>query len=48
MYLDGKGFVYKCNPIGQARAPKARAWRKKGEGLDLNCTAKGKKEGVQF
>lgn len=45
MYIDGKGFQYKTNPMDQARAPKAREWRKKGEGLQIHCTAKGKKEG---
>ena len=44
-YLDGKGFQYKRNPYDQARAPGAREWRKRGEGLKFNCTAKGKKEG---
>jgi transposase len=44
-YLDGKGFQYKSNPYDQARAPGAREWRKRGEGLKFNCTAKGKKEG---
>ena len=44
-YLDGKGFEFKTNPMDQARAPKAREWRKKGEGLAYGCTAKGKKEG---
>ena len=33
------------NPHGQARAPRARQWRKRGEGLKFRCTAKGKKEG---
>ena len=28
-YLDGTGFAYKRNPLDQARAPKARVWRKK-------------------
>ena len=42
-YLDGKGFQYKTNPNDQARAPRAREWRKRGEGL--KCTSKGKKEG---
>ena len=46
-YLDGKGFEYKSNPMDQARAPRAREWRKKGEGLSFRCTAKGKKEGSQ-
>jgi len=45
-YLDGKGFQYKRNPYDQARAPGAREWRKRGEGLNFNCTAKGSKEGV--
>ena len=45
MYLDGKGFQYKTNPLGQARAPKSREWRKRGEGLRFGCTAKGRKEG---
>lgn len=45
LYLDGKGFQYKTNPLGQARSPAARGWRKKGEGLLLGCTAKGSKEG---
>ena len=45
MYLDGKSFEYKSNPHDQARAPRARQWRKRGEGLKLRCTAKGKKEG---
>jgi hypothetical protein len=45
LYLDGKGFEYKSNPHDQARAPRARQWRKRGEGLNFRCTAKGKKEG---
>ena len=45
LYLDGKGFEYKSNPRDQARAPKARQWRKRGKGLKFRCTAKGKKEG---
>ena len=45
LYLDGKGFQHKSNPYDQARAPGAREWRKHGEGLKFNCTAKGKKEG---
>lgn len=44
-YLDGKGYEFKCNPFDQARAPRAREWRRKGEGLSFRCTAKGKKEG---
>ena len=45
IYLDGKGFQYKTNPLDQARAPSSREWRKKGEGLSIGCTAKGRKEG---
>ena len=43
-YMDAKGFQFKTNPLDQARAPSAREWRKKGEGLHI--TAKGKKEGA--
>lgn len=43
-YLDGKGFQFKTNPHGQARAPKAREWRLPCEGLEY--TSKGKKEGA--
>ena len=40
-YLDGTGFTYKRNPLDQARAPKARVWRKKKtEGLAPECIAK--------
>ena len=41
--LDAKGFEFKTNPLDQARAPRAREWRLKNEGLVV--TAKGKKEG---
>ena len=44
-YLDGVGFEFKTRPQDQARAPKAREWRKSCEGLDVDCVAKGKKEG---
>ena len=30
-YLDGTGFQFKTILLDQARAPKARAWRKKQE-----------------
>jgi hypothetical protein len=46
-YIDGTSFVHKTNPFDQARATKSIAWRKRGEGLALNCTGKGKKAGVQ-
>ena len=42
-YLDGVSFVYKTNPMDQARAPKGRVWRRKSEGLTQGCLAKGKK-----
>lgn len=44
MYLDGVGFAYKTKPLDQARAPSAREWRLKSEGLKV--TMKGKKEGA--
>lgn len=45
-YLDGVLFVYKTNPMDQARAPKGRVWRKKFEGLTQGCLAKGRKVGT--
>ena len=39
--------MHKTNPLDQARATKTMAWRKRGEGLALNCTSKGKKAGVE-
>lgn len=44
-YLDATSFVYKINPSDQARAPKTRVWRKKSEGLQPGCLAKGSKVG---
>ena len=44
-YLDGKSFVHKLNPKDQARAPGAKVWRRRNEGLKPNCTAKGGKSG---
>ena len=38
-YLDGVSFVYKRNPLNNSASPKARVWRKQGEGLQI--TAKG-------
>jgi transposase len=46
-YLDATGFVYKSNPLDQARTPSAREWRLSGEGLKFRCTTKGKKEGTK-
>ena len=45
-YLDGVSFIYKTNPMDQARAPKGRVWRKKSEGLNQSCLAKGSKVGT--
>lgn len=44
-YLDGKSFQYKLNPCDQAKAPRAREWRRKNEGLNPDCIAKGSKVG---
>lgn len=44
-YLDGTSFVHKNNPCEHARTQRTRTWRRKDEGLSLNCTAKGRKEG---
>ena len=41
-FLDGVSFVYKRNPMKSATSPKARVWRKQGEGLEI--TAKGSKD----
>ena len=46
-YFDGTSFVHKTNPFDQARATQSMAWRRKSEGLALNCTTKGKKAGVE-
>jgi len=43
-YLDATGFQFKTSPLDAAKAPKAREWSKRSEGLIM--TAKGKKEGV--
>ena len=45
-YLDGASFTHKMNPFDQARAPRAMAWRKPGQGLDFGFTAKGRHEGT--
>ena len=41
-YLDGVFFIHKINPLREAITPRARLWRKKGEGL--SSTAKGSKD----
>lgn len=45
-YLDGVSWAHKTNPAESARTMRTRTWKKRGEGLSFNCTAKGKKEGV--
>lgn len=45
-YLDGVGFVHKTNPRDEAMSPRGMAYRRKGEGLELGKTSKGRKEGV--
>ena len=45
-YLDGVNFVYKTHPNEQICAPKKKVWRKKCEGLQQGCVAKGRKEGT--
>ena len=40
-YFDGASFQHKYNPSDEARSTRTMAWRKKSEGLDLHCTAKG-------
>jgi len=45
-YLDGVSFVNKTNPMDQVRAPKGIVWRKKSEGLEQGCLAKGSKAGT--
>ena len=42
-YLDGTGFTHKSNPYDQARS--SMAWRKRNEGLSVECTTKGSHEG---
>ena len=44
-YLDATGFIYKVNPMDQARAPNSKEWRLITEGTKPGCTSKGKKEG---
>ena len=45
MFVDRTSFVCKSNPHDQVSAPRSMAWRKRKEGLDIHCTAKGKKLG---
>ena len=45
-YLDGTSWAHKKNPNISARTSRTRIWKKKGESLHKDCTAKGKKEGT--
>ena len=45
-YFDGTGWVRKTNPVQTARTRRTRMWRKRGEGLKQECSAKRKKEGT--
>ena len=45
LYIDGVGYEYKQNPHEHARALGSREWRMVNEGLAINCTSKGMKEG---
>ena len=45
MFIDGVGFEYKRNPSKSAKSSKTMGWRRANQGLDINFTAKGKKEG---
>ena len=45
-YLDGASFTHKMNPFDQARAPRAMAWRKPGQGFDFGFTGKGSHKGT--
>ena len=39
-YLDGVSFAFKTNPQAEAKCPRARIWRKRGEGLCLDAQQK--------
>lgn len=41
-YLDGVSFVFKSNPLSDARKAQGRVWRKRSEGLQI--TTKGSKD----
>ena len=45
LYVDCVGFEYKTNPYEYAKTLGSREWGMISEGLDINCTSKGKKEG---
>ena len=45
MYLDGVGFEWKSNPSASVAGTRSISWRSTTQGLDMNQTSKGKKEG---
>lgn len=45
MYLDGVGFEWKSNPSASVSGTRSMGWRSTTQGLDINQTSKGKKEG---
>ncbi len=45
MYLDGVGYERKSSQSEGVAGPRSREWRKRSQGLYMNQTAKGKKEG---
>ena len=45
MYIDGVGFEWKSNPCASVAGTRSMGWRKRSQGLDINQTSKGKKEG---
>ena len=46
-FLDGASFAHKMNPSNQARAPRAKAWRKTKQGFDFGFTGKGSCQGTR-
>ena len=48
LYIYAVGFEYKYNPYEHAKLLASREWRMVSEGLDVNCTLKGCKEGKRY
>ena len=44
--MDGASFTHKLSPLDQARAPRAMASGKPGQGFDFSFTGKGRNEGT--
>ena len=45
MFIDGVGFEYKQNTCKSYKSSRTMGWRRRNQGLVINCTANGKKEG---